>query len=50
MRLYKYSISFSPYMNGVRAKNRKDAWRKIRQLWVGAGYTRYQVNKMVNLF
>lgn len=33
MKRFYYTLSFSPYLNSVRAKNRKDAKTKIKKLW-----------------
>jgi len=45
MRKFYYTLSFSPYHSIIRAKNRKDAWRKIKKLW-----PKYNVEKVATLF
>jgi len=43
MRKFYYFITFSPYLNFVRAKNKKEAWKKIKELW-----PEYNVKKIVS--
>lgn len=45
MKKFTYSLTFSPYQNTVRAKNRKDAWEKIERMW-----PEYDVKKVATLF
>ena len=45
MKKFYYSITFSPFSNFVRAKNRKEAWKKIKTLW-----PEYNVKKIVILY
>ncbi len=33
MRKFYYSLTFSPYLNFVKAKNKKDALKKIKKSW-----------------
>lgn len=42
MAKYYYTLSFSPYMNIVYAKNYKEAWKKLKELW-----SEYNVKKVV---
>jgi len=44
MKKFYYTLTFSPYMNFVRAKNKKDAWKCIKKLW-----PEYNVKKVVSL-
>ncbi len=44
MKKFNYTLSFSPYHNMVRAKNRKDAWKKLRKIW-----PQYDVKKVITL-
>ena len=33
MKKFYYTLKFSPYLNIIRAKNKKDAFKKIRKIW-----------------
>lgn len=44
MEKFYYILTFSPYLNFVRAKNRADAWKRIKRLW-----PEYNVKKIVSL-
>lgn len=44
MQTYHYFLTFSPYMNILKAKNKKDAWKKLRKMW-----PEYDVRKVVTL-
>jgi hypothetical protein len=44
MKKFYYTLAFSPYINFVRAKNRKMAWRLIKETW-----PEYNVKKVVTL-
>jgi len=44
MKKFYYTLKFSPYLNFVYAKNKKDAWGKIKKLW-----KEYDCNKVVNV-
>ena len=44
MKKFNYFVTFSPYMNIVRAKNKKDAWEKLKKIW-----TEYNVKKIITL-
>ena len=45
MKKFYYRLSFSPYINTIRAKNRKEAWQKIKKIWL-----EYNAEKVVTLF
>jgi ABC-type metal ion transport system substrate-binding protein len=44
MKKFYYTLTFSPYMNFVRARSKKDAWKRIKKLW-----PEYNVEKVVSL-
>jgi len=33
MKKFYYTLCFSPFLNFVQAKNKKDALRKIKKIW-----------------
>lgn len=42
MAKFSYKMCFSPYTNILRAKNYRDAWKKLKELW-----PEYNVKKVV---
>jgi len=44
MRIFYYFLTFSPYMNQVKAQNKSEAMKKIKKLW-----PEYNVKKIVSL-
>jgi len=44
MKKYYYSLKFSPYINIVYAKNKKDAWARLRKIW-----SEYNINDLITL-
>jgi len=42
MRKFTYKLTFSPYSNTLRAKNIKDAWKKLRKTW-----PEYNIKKVI---
>lgn len=45
MKKFYYRLTFSPFVNFVKAKNRKDAWRYIEKLW-----PEYNTARIVTLY
>ena len=45
MKKFSYGLVFSPYSIAVWAKNRKDAWKKIKKAW-----PEYDVKKVATLY
>lgn len=44
MKKFYYHLTFSPYLNSVRARNKKHAWELIKKAWPD-----YNVKEIVSL-
>ena len=44
MKKFAYTLTFSPYMNYIKARNRKQAWDLICKAW-----PEYDCNKVATL-